>query len=327
MKLARDHLVSWGLSQTEQLRLLDTITVGVMVVDADLVVYAWNRFMQEHTGIPSPEALGERLHDLLPSSRLPIVERKVRNVLRLGSYEFLDSRIYGHILPIRNCDALGSRFDYVQLSWTLVPFHGCPDGRPRVCISMTDDTHIVEAEQELLRIRSELERANRIDSLTGILNRATVLATLEDELVRAERYGRCLSIALMDIDHFKQVNDRYGHLAGDEVLRKVASCLDEMRRRSDALGRYGGEEFVAVLTETNLEGAIVAAERFRRVVEEQAIPFDQHVIRPTASFGVAEVIPGQAQEAALAIADEALYEAKASGRNCVRAGTPPARTE
>ena len=168
----------------------------------------------------------------------------------------------------------------------------------------------------------DLRQLAQIDPLTGIGNRRFLLERAEHEQLRAERFGSPLSVLLLDIDHFKQINDRHGHAAGDETIRKVAlACVDSVRE-IDVVGRYGGEEFVIVLPGTDLEGARELAERLRATISRITVPgSDGNSFELTASVGVATYGPGDELEHLLAAADAALYRAKSLGRNRVVAVT------
>ncbi len=154
------------------------------------------------------------------------------------------------------------------------------------------------------------------DELTGLINRRELLRLAQQEKCRADRYGVPLSYCLVDIDHFKVVNDTWGHIKGDAVLRGVAGVLQQLARASDCVGRYGGEEFVFVLSDTDCQGACDFAERVRAALEQQRYP-DMDDLCVTLSIGVAQDLPSQTVEQGLARADSALYEAKRSGRNRV----------
>jgi diguanylate cyclase (GGDEF)-like protein len=158
------------------------------------------------------------------------------------------------------------------------------------------------------------------EGLTGLLRREAVLEQLDRELERAARYGRPLAVAMADLDHFKRVNDRHGHLAGDALLRQVSQILSGSLRGTDWIGRYGGEEFLLVLPETGLAGAAAFAEKIRGRVEEMSLPVeDGPPIRATVSIGLA-ALDGERKLTArdlIAEADRALYEAKNAGRNRV----------
>lgn len=175
---------------------------------------------------------------------------------------------------------------------------------------------------------SAIERASRhhhakmlslTDGLTRLLNRRALNDRLQQEFDRARRYGSCLSMIMLDIDHFKEVNDRYGHQQGDAVLRVLADQLVECSRRSDILARYGGEEFILVLPETPLANARLLAERLRARVESSGSRPDSRSVSVTISLGVASFPHhGVSDEATLiAAADRELYRAKREGRNRV----------
>ncbi|MCX7808531.1 MAG: GGDEF domain-containing protein, partial [Deltaproteobacteria bacterium] len=156
------------------------------------------------------------------------------------------------------------------------------------------------------------------DGLTNVFNKRYLLETLEREVPRALRHQRPLSILMFDIDHFKRINDTYGHLAGDYVLREVATIVRKRLRPDDTFGRYGGEEFCAILPETSLSGASVIGEDLRRRIEAASFVFEGNQIPVTISIGGAQLVPGQDVMGLIKAADEKLYEAKRSGRNCVR---------
>ena len=172
------------------------------------------------------------------------------------------------------------------------------------------------------RLSQRLHEMSTLDGLTRQLNHRAIYERLTEELERARRYRYSLSVILCDMDHFKEVNDTYGHLAGDAVLREGAAVLRSSLRAGDLLGRYGGEEFLAVLPQVELEAARAAAERLRVALEGLPVPLPvSPEVRITASFGVAsmdELGAGATSDLLVSLADRRLYEAKAAGRNCVR---------
>ncbi|HWA36896.1 MAG TPA: diguanylate cyclase [Burkholderiales bacterium] len=170
------------------------------------------------------------------------------------------------------------------------------------------------------RVRQQnllLETLSSTDGLTGLLNRMYWEQAMAAEFARCRRHGQPSAVMMIDIDHFKAINDRHGHATGDEVIRCVAEMLRSATRGHDLVGRYGGEEFGVLLPGTDLEGAVVLAERVRRSVESEAL--DSHTgVRGTVSIGVAQLDPDDAShEAWISRADRALYEAKGAGRNRV----------
>jgi diguanylate cyclase (GGDEF)-like protein len=155
------------------------------------------------------------------------------------------------------------------------------------------------------------------DGLTDVSNKKKLDSDLAKEISRALRHSRELSLLMIDIDHFKDVNDTYGHLAGDSVLRDLAGILQRRLRPDDEIGRCGGEEFLTILPETPLEGAIRIAEELRRLVEEHSCTVEGEQIKVTVSIGVAELRPGMDMKAFYKAADDMMYQAKRSGRNKV----------
>ncbi|HEX3138980.1 MAG TPA: GGDEF domain-containing protein, partial [Rhizobacter sp.] len=178
---------------------------------------------------------------------------------------------------------------------------------------------------------AELERALELnrqvairDELTGLYNRRHVLALMQQETSRAERSGRALSLALIDIDHFKCINDQHGHGQGDEVLRAFATCARTALRESDTLGRWGGEEFIVMLPETPAEAAIGVLARVHRALAELRFDAISPALRVSFSAGIAVFEAGESLAACIERADQAMYAAKQGGRDrSVVAERPP----
>ena len=155
------------------------------------------------------------------------------------------------------------------------------------------------------------------DGLTNLSNRKQLDTLLDEEIARARRHRRELSVLMLDIDHFKKVNDTHGHLTGDSVLRGLAAILQKRLRPSDRLGRYGGEEFCAILPETSLTSAAHMAEELRKLVETYAFSAENREVRVTISIGASSLNEGMQAADLYRTADEKLYEAKRAGRNKV----------
>jgi diguanylate cyclase len=184
------------------------------------------------------------------------------------------------------------------------------------------NVELAKANEELRLLQERLEEKNRElhritieDSLTGLRNRRYVADQLPQEIKRAKRHGRPLCVAMCDIDHFKSVNDDYSHAFGDDVLRRIAKVFLNTARESDTVSRYGGEEFLVILPDTDLAGAEVLAERIRAAVSELVFGEMAPGLRVTMSIGIAQLAPGRDERELLAEADARLYEAKRSGRD------------
>ncbi len=171
------------------------------------------------------------------------------------------------------------------------------------------------------RLQQELLHANRMlgeDALTGTLNRRGLDDVLAREVARAERHQSSLCLVMADIDHFKSINDAYGHEAGDRMIVHFAKAIRSVLRQSDALARYGGEEFVIVLADAGVQAARLIAQRLRALLAQTPLAFEGQAIHATFSAGIAELKPGEKGVDLLRRADVALYAAKAAGRDCCR---------
>lgn len=229
------------------------------------------------------------------------------------------------IRRLREAEAKSERYTYV----IMITVRDTKEDLVRAMASGADDyvvkpfdpddlTLRVLSGTRVMEVQRKLRFLARHDPLTGLLNRGAVIDMEEREMSRAVREGYPLSVAMMDIDRFKDINDRYGHLAGDEVLRRVAELVKGLIRPYDSLGRYGGEEFLLVLPGVALDGAVRLCERIRRGIEESPVEYQGEAIEVNASFGVAQFRVGQSADQLNNLADQALYEAKSSGRNAVR---------
>lgn len=200
------------------------------------------------------------------------------------------------------------------------PAVGAPCGR----LAEAATTMLATTIQNIVAL-DNLRQDSVRDGLTGCFTRAYAMEMLEGNLRRASRTGLPVSIMMIDVDDFKQINDRFGHVAGDAVLTGVAKQLHQMLRLSDLRCRLGGDEFLVILPDTRLDDAVRVAESVRHAIEELAIPSARGKVRITASLGVAAADWGGIPDLASFIdrADVALYRAKQTGRNSVQASTPP----
>jgi diguanylate cyclase (GGDEF)-like protein len=207
------------------------------------------------------------------------------------------------------------------------------DGKREQSARLADGTRVQVGGQTTLkfiwadeleaRYQMKLAEGAVVDALTGLHNRRHFEERLGSELAAAQRHGRPVSLLLCDVDHFKRINDEFGHLAGDETLKMVSFVLRGAVRKEDVLARYGGEEFVVVARETPLDGAHSLGERIRRAVQKSRCAWQGHDLGVTVSIGVtvsvglAEFVPGRTERELIEAADRALYLAKQAGRNKV----------
>jgi diguanylate cyclase (GGDEF)-like protein len=179
--------------------------------------------------------------------------------------------------------------------------------------SLRESLH--QRNSELKKAMSKIEQLASIDGLTSTLNRRSLMALLEKEIARARRVGTPLSVALLDLDWFKAINDRFGHLAGDDALRRFAELAGATMRSSDSLGRYGGEEFLLILPDAGCAAALTVVERIRTTIEGQDWGSLLSGFGLTVSAGVSELRAEDSLDDLLGRADGALYRAKQEGRN------------
>jgi len=199
--------------------------------------------------------------------------------------------------------------------------------------ALTRERRLVEVAAELRETGAELERLATVDPLIGVLNRRAFFGQLEAEVRRSMRSGHHLTALMIDLDHFKQLNDRYGHATGDRVLIETAGCIVQQLRGSDVVGRYGGEELAVFLPETPLADGQLVAEKLRAAVEGLTIEPDGSrspgapPARTTISIGVAALPDASVtdEQRVIRLADDALYAAKRGGRNRVCVTSPTSR--
>lgn len=202
-----------------------------------------------------------------------------------------------------------------------------PFNQAELLARLNTGKRILELERSLKEANEEIRILSITDPLTGCYNRGYMNERLNQEIKRSRRYGHSLSTVLCDLDHFKQVNDTYGHQAGDQVLKDFVQCISGMIRSGiDWLARYGGEEFLLVLPETDTRGAGLLAERIRKEIPKRVTKTQGVEISVTASFGISGFDPADRDEMVsvekiISLADKYLYQAKQEGRNTIR-GNP-----
>ena len=262
------------------------------------------------------EADGPRLAILdwmMPGLDGPQVCRRVREAQR-------DDAPYTYLVLLTAMDA--TRHLVAGLVAGADDFVSKPFDKHELRARVRTGQRIVQLHCDLLEAKAELQRQSITDSLTGARSRRAILRRLGQELARVERERGELSLAMLDLDHFKRVNDAHGHLAGDAVLREAVERMHEVVRNYDLLGRFGGEEFVVVLPGAGPAAALAVGERLRLALAERPMRFQERSIPVTTSIGIASWQPGVGVDQLVGWADAALYRAKEAGRNQVLAHDP-----
>ena len=290
---------------------LDHLPFGMMVVDKAIRCRYWNRQSEAlfdlpsgfvHQGIPMEEVLRQIARNGIygPGEIEDHVSRRLKIIGGLQAHAFELTRPDGRSLRIMGAPVL-------------------IEGEPEGLVLLQEDI------TERKNYQATLERLATTDHLTGLLNRRAFLDATEKEIRRAHRYGQPLALIMLDVDHFKRINDSHGHPAGDEVLRRIAATCRGMLRDGDLMGRLGGEEFAITLVQPPLQVATAVAERLRKAVSELGIEFGDERLAVTISLGIAEIGEDTASlDHLISKADACLYTAKREGRNraCVASTAP-----
>jgi diguanylate cyclase (GGDEF)-like protein len=292
-------------------QVFDAINIGIVILDREMKVKKWNRWMEIHSGIDADKIIDSLIYDSFPDLETPKFKRNCKSVFSFGNFCFFSQKLHKYLFPFKSSGYLESDFEYMQQNCAMGPLRNEANEIEYIFMYVQDVTEVAIYEHKLVEM-------NVKDGLTGIYNRRYLETKLKEEFSRHKRYSRHFSFIMFDIDHFKHVNDEYGHQCGDFILQSICSRVTSIIRNVDIFARYGGEEFCCMLPETALEGAVQVAERFRKAIEEQENKYDNFNIKVTISLGVSELREEiSSPEIMLKKADDALYRAKNAGRNQV----------
>jgi diguanylate cyclase (GGDEF)-like protein/PAS domain S-box-containing protein len=286
--------------------LLDNLYDGVYFVDCDRKITYWNKGAERLTGYTAAEAIGRHCFDnflvhvneegcTLCLGKCPLASTIADGESREAEVYFRHKQ--GHRVPVS-----------VRVT-PIVDSAGGTLGAVEVFSDVTEKKHFE-------RRAGEMESLAFRDALTGVPNRRYVGLKVKQALQEVEQFGRSFGVLMIDVDHFKQVNDTYGHDIGDSALRAVCATITHtLRQPGDIVGRWGGEEFLAVVVEADPTALMAVAERCRRLVAESAVPVGEKHLRVTVSLGATIMKQGDSDQSVIKRADELMYKSKTSGRN------------
>ena len=298
------------------MQVLQTVDAGLVVVDQEFDIQLWNGFMENHSGVRTSQARGSNIFNLFPDLPEQWLTRKLESVFTLDSRAYSTWEQRPHLFKFKSYRPLTGKSEQMYQNVTIIPLTSTDKSVSHACLLIYDVTDIATSKIELEKANEELARLSRTDRLTGLNNRGHWEERLEQEFRRVKRSKTPSSLVMLDIDHFKQVNDTYGHQAGDEVIRVVAATLIRLQRETDISGRYGGEEFGIILPETNADQAMVMAERLRSSIEQSPVTYEGKQISFTISLGICEITPEMQEYTQwLENSDQALFSSKRNGRN------------
>lgn len=294
---------------------VERVGFGIFVLDREMKVLMWNRFMQDHSGLTAEKVVGKSIFASFPELPRVWLTRKLESVFQLGSFAFSSWEQRPYLFKFDHDRPITGGVDFMQQDCTFMPLT-----RDRevvaVCVTISDVTHVSIVQREREEAVAKLQEYADRDGLTGIANRRYFEARLRDEYTRWQRYGGEMSVLLFDLDHFKKINDQFGHGVGDTVLREMAQRVSEVVRVQDTFGRFGGEEFALLLPCTPIEDAMQVAEKIRNTIGDAPVEVKGVKVPVTASVGGAAARVGVPNyDVLINEADAALYSAKRQGRN------------
>ena len=296
--------------------MLTNVDVGLVVLDASHKIQMWNRFMEDHSGILESEAKSKSIFQLFPELPEAWFRHKIDSVFTLQCRAFSTWEQRPYLFKFKNYRPITGIEEFMYQNSTMIPLVSADGAINHVCLLIYDVTNEAISQKEMQRLNHELEQISRTDRLTGLNNRGFWEESFQGEFERCRRYKTVSSALIFDIDHFKKVNDTYGHQAGDEVIRKTAKMVQDMIRKTDVAGRYGGEEFVIYLPNTSAENSKIFAERLRQNIEEMEVTYETQCLQVTISIGICEFHDSlPSHEKWIEKADQALYLCKEQGRN------------
>lgn len=296
--------------------ILQNIDAGLIVLNQRYEIEMWNSFMQNHSGKAPETVLGGNLFKIFPELPEEWFRHKANTVFILHNATFTTWEQRPYLFRFPHYRPITGAAEYMYQNSTIFPLVNTRGEVDHICLIVYDvtDTAVNKIAQQQANL--QLQNLSRTDHLTGLFNRGYWELRLIQEFKRFDRYENASSLIMLDIDHFKKINDNYGHTVGDEAIRCVSRVIKEQIRDLDIAGRYGGEEFGIILPSTNGDGACVIAERLRRVIEKQTLFAEGHEVRFTISLGVAELNEHMHDHRNwIEKSDQALYKSKESGRN------------
>ena len=296
--------------------ILQNIDAGLIVMDKNYTIELWNSFMQNHSGKQPEDVLGKNIFAVFPELSERWFHHKAQSVFVLQNAAFTTWEQRPYLFRFPHYRPITGTAEYMYQNSTIIPLIDTKGRVEHICLIIYDVTDTAVNKLAQQTANRQLQELSRIDHLTGLYNRGYWESRLIQEFKRFDRYELPCSLIMLDIDHFKRVNDTYGHTVGDDVIRQVSRAMRAHIRDLDIAGRYGGEEFGIILTGTNAEGACVFAERLRQTVENMVVYAEGQQVQFTISLGISQLTDHvEDYRAWIEKADHALYNSKEGGRN------------
>ena len=300
------------------LNMVQNIDAGIVVIDLEMNVQVWNGFMENHSGLLSSDAVNHKLNTLFTDIPEQWLQQKLDTIRVLKNKAFTTWEQRPYLFKFKSYRPFTSSARFMYQNVTFLPLTNLANQVTQVCMIIYDVTDVALNKQMAQEANLKLEHLSHTDTLTKLNNQGYWRECCETEYKRHSRTQSPSSLIMLDIDHFKNINDTYGHPFGDEVIKGVADCIRSNMRDTDIAGRYGGEEFTLVLVATDLDGAKLVAERIREDISALVFDYQGKDVSITASFGISQITSSIADyKAWIKTADLGLYIAKDGGRNRV----------
>ena len=326
MNASTDALSTGALVNSSQVpaELLDSIEVGIAVLDRNFNVQVWNKFLENHGAKKAEAIIGDSLFSHFPEIEEKWLRTKVDPVFNLKSPVFIIWEQRPYLFKFGCNRPVTSAAEFMYQNVTMFPIVDKRGNVERFCMLVYDVTEQALGKRGMEHLNEELKTASRVDGLTGLYNRRYWQERFDEMHKLCVRREKPSTALMLDIDHFKRINDTYGHQAGDKVIKMLAALIKRCVRETDLAGRYGGEEFAIILNDSSVEDAKIVAERIRQLAKRLVVEHEGESISFTVSLGLAQFTPDfKGALAWLECADQALYEAKENGRNQYRIYAAP----
>ncbi|CAI4167895.1 diguanylate cyclase (GGDEF domain) with PAS/PAC sensor [Alteromonas macleodii] len=326
MNASTDALSTGALANSSQVpaELLDSIEVGIAVLDRNFNVQVWNKFLENHGAKKAEAIIGDSLFSHFPEIEEKWLRTKVDPVFNLKSPVFIIWEQRPYLFKFGCNRPVTSAAEFMYQNVTMFPIVDKRGNVERFCMLVYDVTEQALGKRGMEHLNEELKTASRVDGLTGLYNRRYWQERFDEMHKLCVRREKPSTALMLDIDHFKRINDTYGHQAGDKVIKMLAALIKRCVRETDLAGRYGGEEFAIILNDSSVEDAKIVAQRIRQLAKRLVVEHEGESISFTVSLGLAQFSPDfKGAMAWLECADQALYEAKENGRNQYRIYAAP----
>ncbi|MBX2809018.1 MAG: diguanylate cyclase [Cellvibrionaceae bacterium] len=298
------------------LDVVQNVDVGLVLLDQDYKIQLWNSFMQNHSATAAEMVINQSLFSIFPEIDEKWFRRKAESVYLLKNSAFTTWEQRPYLFRFENYRPITGKAEFMYQNTTFIPIQSLSGETDGICLIVYDVTEQAVNHLAFETANEQLEIISQTDGLTGLLNRKTWEDRFEKEFERLQRYDENATVIIFDIDHFKKINDGYGHPAGDEVIRQTANIVQHCLRKTDVAGRYGGEEYIIFLPHTAAEDAIELTERIRIAIASTPAYYDKQEMQYTVSLGIADYSPTLTSPTAwIDAADQALYQSKQGGRN------------